>query len=94
MGLCGVHEGKRSESRLFSCFTLCLFFYFMLMSSVSIGKTGELGNSQVACVRRFDLTMFLLVCYSKSAFVMSKLIDCPVYPRQEKGKFTCWQRWV
>lgn len=49
MGLCGVHEGKRSESRLLSCFCACSFIYANEFCE-SVGKTDELGYSQVACV--------------------------------------------
>lgn len=47
MGLCGVHEGKRSESRLF-LLLLCAFSSYANDFIESVGKTGELGNSQVA----------------------------------------------
>ena len=50
MGLCGVHEGKRSESRLFLVL-LCVFFFFSSYANdfiESVGKNGELANSQVA----------------------------------------------
>lgn len=40
----------------------------MLMISVSVGKTDELGNSQVACVRVLIL-LLLLVCYSCSGLL-------------------------
>ena len=46
MGLCGVHEDKRSESRL-SPVLLCAFLSYANDFFESVGKTGELGNSQV-----------------------------------------------
>lgn len=47
MGLCGVHEGKRSESRFFLVL-LCVFSSYANDFFESVGKTGELANSQVA----------------------------------------------